>query len=155
MLDARERSTLHQNPSLKDYTAAVLPSHGDGKIPRLIMMNSSSQFLVSTRGEEDINIAKLFMDHQSQQSHHGSTALVQLDCALLQFGLFLYMLVEKVNNHVRIKVRNAFGNRSAIACLPLDLRRSCPSQSPKLRCCFKTRRIMNGHARREQEGKGG
>jgi hypothetical protein len=45
--------------------------------------------LVSAGGEEDVDVAELFVDHQTQQAHHSSTTLVQLDSALLELGLFL------------------------------------------------------------------
>merc|ERR1712106_33378 len=44
---------------------------------------------VNLVGEEHIHVPKLVVDHKGQKSHHGSTALIQLDGALLKLGLFI------------------------------------------------------------------
>jgi hypothetical protein len=40
-------------------------------------------------GEKGVNVSELVVNHKSQQSHHGGTALVELDGTLLKLGLLI------------------------------------------------------------------
>ena len=41
------------------------------------------------RWDQGVDVAELIMDHESQKAHLCGTALVELDGALLEFGLFI------------------------------------------------------------------
>mmetsp|Transcript_35128 Transcript_35128/g.73166 ORF Transcript_35128/g.73166 Transcript_35128/m.73166 type:complete len:205 (+) Transcript_35128:216-830(+) len=57
--------------------------------------------------EERFDIAKFFMDHKSQDSHHGGTSLVQFDGTLLDLGFFIKGIPSKVNVSVT-EITNKF-----------------------------------------------
>lgn len=79
-----------------DYLAWCIPctrcNRYSLRVVAIVMMQKASLHtimqtcLVATGREEDVNIAQLFVDHQSQKTHHSGTALVQLNGSLLKLG---------------------------------------------------------------------
>jgi hypothetical protein len=51
-------------------------------------------------GEESVNVAKFVVNHKSEKTHHGGTALVQFDGTLLKLGLFVEAIPSEVNEVV-------------------------------------------------------
>merc|ERR1719253_35526 len=44
--------------------------------------------------------SKLLVDHKSKNSHHGSTAVVELNSTLLQFGLFIKLVPSEIKESI-------------------------------------------------------
>mmetsp|Transcript_29590 Transcript_29590/g.71529 ORF Transcript_29590/g.71529 Transcript_29590/m.71529 type:complete len:170 (+) Transcript_29590:68-577(+) len=49
-------------------------------------------YLVFLEGKDRVQVSELFMDHQTEDAHHGGTAVVQLDGTLLQLSLLVELV---------------------------------------------------------------
>jgi len=54
-------------------------------------------YLVFLEGKDRVQVSELFMDHQTEDAHHGGTAVVQFDGTLLQLGLLVELVPTVVD----------------------------------------------------------
>jgi hypothetical protein len=51
----------------------------------------TEEHLTTERRDDGIEVAQLFVDHESEDTHHGSTSVVELDGTLLELGFFVLL----------------------------------------------------------------
>ena len=64
-------------------------------------------------GDEGVNVSKLVVDHEAKKTHHGGTALVELDGTLLKLGFFIKSVPAEVKGTVA-EVTGEFGFSSNV-----------------------------------------